>query len=188
MNLFPLELDPDDIPSIPGLRLRENYIEPSEEATLVAAIDGEPWDTTWQRRRQLYGESYGRSEQEARPIPPWGLALAERLRREGLADSTLDQMLINEYLPGQGISLHRDYSSFENRVFSLSLLAPCVMDFECEGERAALLLQPRSLLVLEDQARYDWKHGIAARQKDRWQGRTIPRSRRLSLTFRTRKQ
>jgi alkylated DNA repair dioxygenase AlkB len=29
-----------------------------------------------------------------------------------------------------------------------------------------LLLERRSLIVLSDEARYDWEHGIAARKKD----------------------
>jgi alkylated DNA repair dioxygenase AlkB len=189
MHLFPLQLDPADIPAIPGLELLPGYIDEEAERELIAAIDREPWDTTWQRRRQLYGHSYGPGEQETPPIPGWGQNLADRLLREGLADLALDQMLVNEYLPGQGISLHRDYSTFENRVFSLSLLSACVMDFQhaSTGARASLLLPRRSLLILRDEARQAWQHGIAARKKDRWQGLAIPRQRRLSITFRSRK-
>jgi alkylated DNA repair dioxygenase AlkB len=53
------------------------------------------------------------------------------------------------------------------------------------GETESLLLEPRSLLVLSDEARYDWQHGIARRKNDIWQGIRIPRERRLSITFRT---
>jgi alkylated DNA repair dioxygenase AlkB len=95
-------------------------------------------------------------------------------------------MLVNEYLPGQGIALHRDYDPFDATVASISLISPCVMDFRrvADGERVAWLLAPRSLLVLSDEARYQWEHGIARRKNDRWNGRTFPRSRRLSITFR----
>jgi alkylated DNA repair dioxygenase AlkB len=48
------------------------------------------------------------------------------------------------------------------------------------------LLEPRSLLVLGDEARYEWEHGIARRKTDHWQGGRIFRSRRLSVTFRRR--
>ena len=76
-------------------------------------------------------------------------------------------MLVNEYLPGQGIALHRDYEPFGRTVVSLSLLSPCVMDFRHRptGRRERLLLEPRSLLVLSDEARYDWEHGIAAARR-----------------------
>jgi hypothetical protein len=42
----------------------------------------------------------------------------------------------------------------------------------------------RSALVLAGDARYRWKHGIAAQTTDEWNGTTIPRGRRISLTFR----
>jgi alkylated DNA repair dioxygenase AlkB len=95
-------------------------------------------------------------------------------------------MLVNEYLPRQGIALHRDYDPFDKTVASISLISSCVMDFRrvADGERVALLLAPRSLLVLSDEARYEWEHGIARRKNDRWNGETMPRSRRLSITFR----
>jgi alkylated DNA repair dioxygenase AlkB len=56
------------------------------------------------------------------------------------------------------------------------------------GERQSLMLQPRSLLVLSDEARYKWQHGIARRKTDRWNGDVLRRERRLSVTFRLLKQ
>ena len=71
---------------------------------------------------------------------------------------------------------------------SLSLLSPCVMDFRHPptGRAERLLLEPRSLLVLSDAARYEWEHGIAPRKRDVWQGMRVERARRLSVTFRFR--
>jgi len=185
-TLFPIDSDATAVPAIPGLSYRREYITGQEERELVAAIDAEPWDTTWDRRRQPYGASYGKKEKPPRSIPEWGRKLAERMHREGISERPFDQMLINEYFPGQGIALHRDYNPFDRTVVSLSLLSPCVMDFRRvkDGRRESLLLEPRSLLILSDEARYDWEHGIAHRKKDRWQGEVIARSRRLSLTFR----
>ena len=185
-TLFPIDFDKQDVPSIPGLSYLSGYISEQEEASLAAAIDAEPWDTSWERRRQPYGWAYGRNGGSLRPIPEWGQRLAERMASEGISERLFDQMLINEYLPGQGIALHRDYEPFDRTVVSLSLLSACVMDFRHlkDGRRASLLLEPWSLLILSDEARYDWQHGIARRKTDRWQGQAIRRSRRLSITFR----
>jgi alkylated DNA repair dioxygenase AlkB len=184
--LFPLEPETHDLPGIPGLGYLRDYITPAEEDALVDAIDGEAWDTAWDRRRQPYGASYGKADGDRRPIPSWGRALADRLHAEGVSERLFDQMLINEYQPGQGIALHRDYEPFDRTVVSLSLLAPAVMDFRhaTDGRRESLLLEPRSLLMLSDEARYDWQHGIARRKNDRWQCQRMPRARRLSITFR----
>jgi N-glycosidase YbiA len=48
-----------------------------------------------------------------------------------------------------------------------------------------LLLERRSLLALASDSRTDWRHEIPRRKADPWDGRLIPRSRRVSLTFRT---
>ena len=47
-----------------------------------------------------------------------------------------------------------------------------------------LLLEPRSVLVMQDDARYQWKHSIPVRNTDTYDGAKIVRARRLSLTFR----
>jgi alkylated DNA repair dioxygenase AlkB len=184
--LFPIVVEPADIPAIPGLIYRREYIRESDEKKLTKAIDAQKWDTTWERRRQPYGKLYGKAEGPPRPIPRWGLDLADQLFRDGIGDRPFDQMLINEYLPGQGITLHRDYSPFDRTVVSISLLSACVMDFRQpeSGREESLLLEPRSLLVLSDEARYRWQHGIARRKNDAWHGILMPRSRRLSITFR----
>src|SRR3954470_16856465 len=127
-ELFP-ELQLEAPPAIPGLSYLGDYISEIEETDLAAAIDAETWDETWDRRRQPYGASYGRRGAVSRPIPEWGLALIERLYADCVGDDRFDQMLVNEYNPGQGISFHRDYDPFDRTVVSLSLLSPCVMEF-----------------------------------------------------------
>jgi alkylated DNA repair dioxygenase AlkB len=184
-SLFDEDID-SEAPRIDGLTYLREFMDVAQERFLVAAIDAQQWDMSWDRRRQPYGRTYGRAAGAARPIPEWGMALAQRMFREGWSDRPFDQMLVNEYLPGQGIALHRDYDPFDRTVVSLSLLSACVMDFRhvTSSRRESLLLAPRSLLVLSDEARYDWQHGIARRKSDRWQGERILRRRRLSVTFR----
>jgi alkylated DNA repair dioxygenase AlkB len=99
-------------------------------------------------------------------------------------------MLVNEYQPGQGIALHRDYEPYDRTVVSVSLLNGCVMDFRrlVDGHRESLWLAPCSMLILSDEARYEWEHGIARRKSDVLDGLRTPRARRLSVTFRTVKQ
>src|SRR4051794_35240979 len=110
--LFPIAVEPADVPSIPGLSYRRQYISAGLEKTLAQAIEQEPWDTTWDRRRQLYGWSYGDKSAAVRPIPTWALPLVERMQAERISDRPFNQMLVNEYLPGQGIAAHHDYRPF----------------------------------------------------------------------------
>ena len=97
-------------------------------------------------------------------------------------------MIANEYLPGQGISAHVDcVPCFSDRIASLSLLSPCEMVFRNgkQGDRLSAILEPRSLLILSGAARYEWTHEIPARKSDEVNGERRPRTRRISLTFRT---
>ena len=98
-----------DVPPVPGLGYLPGYVTESDELALVEAIDRMPWNTEWRRRRQPYGAGYG-SGGASTPIPDWGRRLADRMFAEGVTDLPFDQMLVNEYLPGQGISSHRDYA------------------------------------------------------------------------------
>jgi alkylated DNA repair dioxygenase AlkB len=110
-----------------------------------------------------------------------------RLQQAGLFDETPDQIIVNEYQPGQGISAHIDcVPCFADTIASLSLGSSCVMDFTHSktGDKSSLLLEPRSLLVLTGDARYVWQHAIAGRKTDRHNGQIIQRARRVSLTFR----
>ena len=61
-----------------------------------------------------------------------------------------------------------EYAAFGRTVLSLSLLAPCVMDFRhvATGRKESLLQEPRSHLVRSEEAWYDWEHGIAPRKRD----------------------
>src|SRR5690349_12198700 len=93
-HLFPLTVEQSDIPAIPGLMYLPVYVTETDEAQLVAAIDREAWDTTWERRRQLYGASYGTNTGAERPIPKWAHALIERFHAEGISERPFDQVLV----------------------------------------------------------------------------------------------
>lgn len=98
-----------------------------------------------------------------------------------------NQVLINEYIPGQGIPSHVDsVESFDDTIAWISLGSTCILDFshiESQCVRPQIL-ERRSLLVISGEARYSWRHGIVARDFDIIDGKRQPRMRRLSVTFR----
>ncbi|MCU0432861.1 MAG: alpha-ketoglutarate-dependent dioxygenase AlkB [Bacteroidia bacterium] len=176
-----------------GLDYLPDFIRPSEETALLKAIDTLPWITDLKRRVQHYGYRYDykarriNSSMQVNPLPDWGQALALRLFHEGITPFIPDQLIINEYEPGQGITAHVDCEPcFEDVIVSVSLGSGCVMDFTHVSSAAhvPLYLSPRSVVAMSGESRYDWKHGIAARRNDKVAGRTLPRERRISLTFR----
>lgn len=180
-------------PTIAGLSYIADYIDESTEAALLERIDSQPWMHDLKRRVQHYGWRYDykarnvASDLRIGALPDWLQSYAVRLQQGGLFTEIPDQVIINEYQPGQGISAHIDcVPCFADTIASLSLGSPCVMDFTHgkTGEKSSLLLEPRSLLMLNGDARYVWQHAIAGRKTDRHNVQIIQRARRVSLTFR----
>ena len=177
---------------INGLNSETNWINSELESELTALIDQSLWDTGLKRRVQHYGYRYdyqSRGIDSAEPttsLPPMVKELAGQIARQAGVERDFNQVIVNEYQPGQGIASHVDSFAFGDCIASLSLLSACIMRFDHlkTGEKQELVLQPRSLLILQGEARRDWKHGIAARKSDVIDGAKKLRSRRLSLTFR----
>ncbi len=180
-------------PAIAGLYYIPHYIDESTEASLLEIIDSQPWMNDLKRRVQHYGWRYDYKARNVTSglrigaLPDWLQCYAAGQQQAGYFPETPDQVIINEYQPGQGISAHIDcVPCFADTIASLSLGSPCVMDFTHgkTGEESSLLLESRSLLVLNGDARYIWQHAIAGRKTDKWNGQSVQRTRRISLTFR----
>jgi alkylated DNA repair dioxygenase AlkB len=176
---------------ITGLLYIPQYISAEHHDFLIQTIDAQPWRTDLARRTQHYGYVYDYRARRVDPsmylgeLPGWLQRIAAQLHRDGLVPEEPDQAIINEYEPGQGIADHIDCTPcFGDVVISLSLGSPAVMDLKRGETVVPMLLETRSLLVLRDEARYEWTHGIARRKQDVVNGETMVRGRRLSVTFR----
>ncbi|ADD43751.1 alpha-ketoglutarate-dependent dioxygenase AlkB [Stackebrandtia nassauensis] len=179
---------------VPGLRYLPDWINEAAADDLRRHIDAGQWSTQLRRRVQHYGHryDYGRRSvgqtDAAPPIPAWLDEVVARLVDEKVMDQPADQVIVNEYLPGQGISAHVDcVPCFGPVVAAISLESGCVMDFTepDTGVTVPVRLEPRSLCVMTGPARYRWRHAIAARKSDPGPSGRVPRERRVSVTFRT---
>ncbi|XP_035543707.1 alkylated DNA repair protein ALKBH8 homolog isoform X4 [Juglans regia] len=178
--------------NIPGLYLLQDFVSIKEEETRNVNT-----------RRKL-GE-----------LPSFVSLILERISSfpnlDDSANIVLDQLTVNEYPTGVGLSPHVDtHSAFEGFIFSLSLAGPCIMEFRQYAEcawlpnhtsspsmkmqspeddksflRRAIYLPPRSMLLLSGEARYAWHHYIPHHKIDLVKDSVIRRgSRRVSFTFR----
>ena len=165
---------------------------------LLADIDArdEQWRDDLRRRVQHYGWRYDykaravTADMRLGPLPDFIRPVAERLREGGWFAETPDQVIVNEYEPGQGIAAHADRDCFGPAVAMLSLGDRWPMRFTppegADGEPLDLFLDVGSLTVLTDAARTHWHHAILPRQSDPdGHGGRRKRQRRVSVTFRT---
>jgi alkylated DNA repair dioxygenase AlkB len=183
----------NDISAIVGLSYIPNFITKADEKNLLNAINAQAWLADIKRRVQHYGYKY---DYKARSIdysmylgalPSWALPIANRLYDEKHIDVVPDQLIINEYIPGQGIANHIDCEPcFGETIISISLGSLCVMDFinPSSKQKIEIMLEPRSLVVINGDARHKWTHGISQRKTDVFNGTKFERSLRISLTFR----
>jgi len=177
-----------------GLTYRSQFVSPHEASTLIRCVDTSSWRDDLRRRVQHYGFRYNYRSRSVGPadrigpLPHWLADLAERVAANGVFDRPPDQAIVNEYQPGQGIAAHIDCRPcFGPAVATLSLGSPISMQLD-RGSGTPWIeirLEAGSLLVLTGEARAAWRHGIVGRKADIVEGQRIPRTRRLSITFRT---
>jgi len=172
----------------------DSFVSEAEEKEIISFIDSQPWNTSLSRRTQHYGYEYSYnsgSVGKVKPIPKIFEGILEKLKvyfggSPDRGTSIPDQLIINEYIPGQGIAPHVDHTrNFGPVVVSISLLSDICMEFRKEDEKQVKVLKRGSLLVLQGESRYKWKHGIPPRKTDVIDGKRVNRKRRVSLTFRT---
>jgi len=188
-----------EIKQVPGLFYRKNFINTQEESRLLSIIDKQSWSAELARRTQQFGYIYDyaavyENEDKNAPrlllgskIPDWLEAICQRLLDEGYFPWKPDQIIINEYKPGQGISAHTDHAgSFREVIAAISLYSGVGMIFKNNYKKLSheIYLEPRSLVVMENECRYNWTHEIRQDQFDVWKGSSHRRQRRVSITFR----
>lgn len=179
---------------VDGLELHPEFIDKNQETALLNHINNSEWLSELSRRVQHYGYKY---DYRARKIdssfflgelPDWLNDMALKIYHSNIIDFIPDQVIINEYESGQGIAPHIDCEPcFGDTIVSLSLGSACIINFERNPrskEKISILVEPRALLVMKHESRYNWYHGIPPRKTDTFNGELIRREKRISITFR----
>ncbi|XP_031400355.1 alpha-ketoglutarate-dependent dioxygenase alkB homolog 6 isoform X4 [Punica granatum] len=182
MSILPMEVEDKPrnfvVGSLPTVMYIPDFITETEETQLLENVYKAPqskWKSLKNRRLQNW-------------VPSWLTKITQRISEEsGLFPSAINHVLINEYLPGQGIMPHQDGPAYFPVVAILSLGSPVVMDFtphsslrSCSSKPTissedanqdvgmwtdnhhpfSVALMPRGLLIFKDEAYSEYLHGI----------------------------
>jgi alkylated DNA repair dioxygenase AlkB len=170
-----------------GFRYEEDIISEADEAALaksLATLNLKPFEFhghLGNRRVTSFGLRYDyarRAVEAADAFPSFLADLRNKAAKfAGRKVGEFQQAGVNEYPAGAGIGWHKDKPQF-GVIVGVSLLAPATMRFRlAEGTgwvRASQRLEPRSIYILEGEARTAWEHSVPPVD-----------ALRYSLTFRT---
>lgn len=175
------------VPKISGLYYFPNFISGIEEQLLLKLLKkSSEWAsiTNSKNSRQViqYGYTYSYDRSGLKPateIPDFYLNLIKRVKKysiDAFKNIKLDQLLINKYEPGQGISAHIDNpKQFEDNIVCLSIGDSAIFDFSLTSV-IKVPIERRSLYIMSGDSRYKYKHAFKHPKSKK--------NKRISLTFR----
>uniref|UniRef100_A0AC34F293 Fe2OG dioxygenase domain-containing protein n=1 Tax=Panagrolaimus sp. ES5 TaxID=591445 RepID=A0AC34F293_9BILA len=196
------------------IRYIPNFIDTEMEEYLLWQVENAPkpkWEFLKNRRLQNWGGIVGKKSLISdNSMPQWLTMMIDKIMEleNGFPESNRpNHVLVNEYLPGQGIMAHTDGPAFFPMVSTISLGSHTFLDlYEPINDKEAktksdryigsMFLQPRSLILIKDKAYKVCLHGIEERNTDKIHekifnrpsnlsiGTELKRSTRVSLTIR----
>lgn len=165
-----------------------NYVTQAEENYLLHCVAKAPrpkWQQLSGRRLQNWGGLPHTRGMMPEPLPDWLAKPCQQLVELGAfaADASPNHVLVNEYAPGQGIMPHFDGPLYKPLIATLSLGSHTLLDFYqltnsqedneqqtterlVQSHKFSLLLEPRSLVLLQEDMYCQYMHGIAERSQD----------------------
>lgn len=194
------QLEVHEFDKVSGLFYIPNVIDSSYAKDLIKNLDEKGnWvplsDSQNSRKVQHYGYKYDYKKrsvyEKADPIPDYIQPLANKLKRlsgklELIPENyDFNQVIINNYEPGQSISAHIDVKDYGKVIGCYTIGSGSTMRFtKDDEENVDVYVQPNSLYVMSGDARYKWKHEMVAAKTDKVGGDKVKRDRRVSITFR----
>lgn len=216
-----MEVHPSKMKQLDGplsIFYEQNFINEEEEKRLIDGVYAAPkpkWQQLSHRRLQNWGGLPHPKGMIAETIPGWLMHYVDRINSLNLfGERKANHVLVNEYLPGQGIMPHTDGPLFHPVISTISLGSHTVINFyekldidEVDSEDIfsgkiehrkkvlSVLLEPRSLLVVKDDLYRKYLHSIDELHCDEItelivnpgsysMGEVLQRKTRISLTIR----
>jgi alkylated DNA repair dioxygenase AlkB len=163
---------------IPGLQYIENVISSEYADQLLHYLDHE---AKWvpisnypnSRVVQHYGYKYNylnyHHTEKADPIPEIFAPLVDLIKQKH-GDISFNQVIVNNYQPGQGISKHIDLKSFGPVIGCFTIGSGATMRFRKRDQVEDLFVKPNSVYLMTGEARYQWTHEMPSTITDKVDG------------------
>lgn len=201
LSAFKLEKAPPTVYYIP------NFITEDEESALLKHVYSAPkpkWTCLSNRRLQDYGGVPHKNGMIQEKIPDWLEIYIDKIGVLDLFDGKKpNHVLVNEYLPKQGIMPHTDGPLFYPTVTTISCGSHTTLEIlENDAKRdkiCDIFLERRSLVIFQDDVYSKYLHSISEKGSDTITekyvnvsqcgqqlsvGMTFQRDTRISLTIR----
>ncbi|KAJ8965761.1 hypothetical protein NQ314_003919 [Rhamnusium bicolor] len=151
-----------------------NFITKDEELYIIKNVYSVPkpkWTSLSNRRLQDYGGIPHEKGMIPEKIPNWLQIYMNRIDELNIFEGKKsNQILINEYLPGQGIMPHTDGPLFYPTVTTITCGSHTILEFmennESRRKICDLLLEQCSLVIIKDDMYSKYLHSISERHFD----------------------
>lgn len=175
---------------VSGIRIWEEFVTPDEELAMMKEIDRKwrrlkyqpgHWDNAIQNYREIELSNWSNASN----------SVIENVRNRAFkTEDKLKSLTHVLDLHEDGvITAHVDSTRFCGRALaSLCLQSPCVMKYTKVSDQDVwfkVLLNQRSLYVMEDDARYNYSHEVLPNDSSYFNGQYVHKSRRVSVITRT---
>jgi alkylated DNA repair dioxygenase AlkB len=154
---------------VPGLLYYLQLLSSLEQQDVLSEVDAHEWQHDLKRRIQHYGFKYDYKARRVDlsmhvgPLPPFAIAIGQKMLTLGLLREPPDQLIVNEYQAGLGIAPHIDCEPcFKDTIATISFGSVYTMHLAelFSGQSREVDLELGSCLVFSGPARMLWKNGI----------------------------
>ncbi|EGI69526.1 PREDICTED: alpha-ketoglutarate-dependent dioxygenase alkB homolog 7, mitochondrial isoform X2 [Acromyrmex echinatior] len=173
------------------MKVLPNFISEKEEDILIQEVDPymkrlryefSHWDNAIHGYRETEWKKWSKDSSQ----------ILDRVRRKAFSSEMIQLSLVHilDLAPEGWIKPHIDSVRFCGGIIAgLSLLSDSVMRLAMEGHEeecvACFLLPRRSLYIMSGIARYKYNHEILKSEESYFEGRHVPKGRRISIICRT---
>lgn len=152
--------------TVKGLHYVDEYLSDKEENNLINFLrDRKEWKIEDKRKSLHYGYIYENGYYSYNNnIPIFLKDLVDKISEK--FGKKFDQVIINQNPKGHGVSSHIDNTKlFDETIVMLIINDNCIMKFEKDDKNITVPIKKNSILSLEGDARYKWKHSILSYKK-----------------------